>query len=149
MNKKLACLLSATSLIIGCTSPRMLPQSNAEIDYSAVGYVKDSGWHDGAVYEASEDEVFAAIRAALLANGLNIQESSRENRKFIAESPWNMHRYASYVAIYYRLQSERKIEVHVVALGTKDINVLAGDSSMPLPPIIIASIKSSLSRRAK
>jgi hypothetical protein len=139
--------ISAAAIVAACATPAMLPQSNADVDYSATGFVKGSGWHDGAVYDASEEEMVAAIRSAFLANGLQIQEFSREDRRFVAESPMNLQRWASYVAVYFRPIGGKRTEVHVVSIGTKDINILAGDAVMPLPPKIVASISSSLSRK--
>lgn len=133
-------------LIQGCASSGMIPKSSAEVDFSAVGMVKGSGWHDGAIYTATEDEVISAVRTALIANGLRIDEFSRENRRFMAKFPMNFYRWASYVGVYYRPLPERKFEVHVVALSNKDVNVLTDDSESPLPPKIIASIYSNLSR---
>ena len=149
MNPKLSIAILAVSLISACATPAMLPQTDTAVDYSAAGYVEGSGWHDGAVYEATENEITAAIRASLLANGLQIQEFSSENKRFVAESPMNLYRWARYVAVYYRTLPSQKIEIHVVSIGTKDINVLAGDSEMPLPPRIVASVSSNLSRRTK
>lgn len=151
MKSKLAVLTAifAAVLVSACATPAMLPQGNADVDYSAAGFVKGSGWHDGAAYEATEEEIVLAIKSALLANGLQIQEFSRDKRKFVAESPMNLYRWASYVAVYYRHLNDKRIEIHVVSIGTKDINVLTDDSEMPLPPRIVASVSSNLSRRAR
>jgi hypothetical protein len=137
------------TILSACATPAMLPQSHADVDYSASGFVKGSGWHDGAAFEATEEEIILAIKAALLANGLQIQEFSRDNRKFVAESSMNLYRWASYVAVYYRPLNDKRIEIHVVSIGTKDINVLTDDSEMPLPPRIVASVSSNLSRRTR
>jgi len=145
--KNILILLFSTIILLGCASPGMLPKSAAEIDFSAVGMVKGSGWHDGAVYEATEDEVISAVRAALMVNGMRIKEFSKADRRFMAESPMNLYRWASYIGIYYRPRSAGKFEVHVVALSNKDVNILTDDSEAPLPPKILASIYSSLSRR--
>lgn len=145
--KKLTFLLAATIILGGCVSPNMLPKSAAEVNYSAVGMVKGSGWHDGAIYEATEAEIITAVRAALLINGFKIQEFSRENRRFTAENPMTLYTWTSHLGVYYRPYSDRKVEVHVVALSDKDVNILVGDSQSPIPPKIIASIYSSLSRR--
>jgi len=141
--------LSVAVVISACATPGMLPQTQKEIDYNAVGYVKGSGWHDGAIFDFTEADVVEAVRSALLANGMQIHEFSKEERKFIAEIPWNAHRYVNYVAVYYRGLGDKKTEIHVVSLSTKDINVLADDSELPLPPKIVASVTSRLSRQAR
>lgn len=146
--KRITVILVA-AMLLGCASPNMLPKSASDVDYSAVGLVKGSGWHDGAVHDATEEELIAAIRAALMANGLKLNEFSKEDHRFVAENPMNLYRWATYVNIYYRPVADRKFEVHVVALSVKDVNVLANDSESPLPPRLIASIQSALSRKTR
>lgn len=136
----------AFALLAGCATPSMLPKPS-EVDFSAVGYFKGSGWHDGAVFDANETETVAAIKAALAAHSLGLQEFDERQRKFVAESPMNLHRWASYVAVYYRPVTAARTEVHVVTLGTKDINVLADDSEAPISPRVVASIGTALSKR--
>lgn len=139
-------LVLSFALLAGCATPTMLPKTT-EVDFSAVGYVKGSGWHDGAIFDASEADTVAAIRAALASNGLALHEFDERQRKFVAESPMNLHRWASFVAVYYRPLSPTRTEVHVVTLGTKDINALADDSEAPISPRVVASIGTALSKR--
>jgi hypothetical protein len=140
-------ILAVAVTLLGCASPNRLPSSVAEVDFSALGFVEGSGWHDGAVFQASEDEIVSAIRSALVTNGLRINEFSKNDRRFRAESPLTWTRWDSYIGVYYRPVSEHRYEVHVVAIGTKDVNVIADDPEPPIPPRVIASIYSALSRR--
>lgn len=141
-------LLALTVIIIlsGCASPNRLPNTIEKVNFSAVGMVNGSGWNDGAIYEATEEELIKAIKNALAANGMTIHEFSRERHLFKAELPMNLERWATYAGVYYQSISEDKFDVHIIALGTKDVNILTTDSESPLPPKLLSSIQSSLSR---
>ena len=137
----IACLLMS-----GCATVASLPESAEQVDFNIVGQSNAGHWHDGAVYEATFDEVIRAALAAMSANGYELVTESRENRVIKGRRSMTFQTWASVVAIYYRERAPAKTEVHVIGLSTKDKNILAGDATLPIPPRILASIASYLSR---
>lgn len=142
-------ILAAIALILvsGCATVESLPDSVDQVDFDFVGQSHTGHWHDGAVFEATFDEVIRAALSAMSANGYQLVAESRENRVIKGRRPMTGQTWASVVAVYYRERPPSKTEVHVIGLSTKDKNILTGDATLPIPPRILASIASYLSRR--
>lgn len=142
----IAIVASAAILQAGCASVGSLPASTAEVDFSQVGRGPDKAWHDGAVYTASVPDVMRAAVAALQVNGFKIERQSDTDCSVVGSTPTTIQTWNSVVGVYCRPRSSEQVEVHVMAKGTKDVNPLAGDATVPIPPRIISSITSALTR---